>query len=214
MKHLLYLILSFISVAVVHAQDDAKVYRWSIGISAGDVLHNLFNDEAPNKAYAAFLLEYAGQRYSLQAGFRPGYNLANHTHEGFLDSEVDKQTSLSGHLALFRTVLSDKNWLLKAGVRYEGGWSREDIIKDSGFDRVTTRRLEWNGGLGPVLDIRYFVHPRISIGTDAALVYSYSESQHQQLFTNFPDFDTTLSKVTERKLKVVEPMTMYIRFHL
>jgi hypothetical protein len=115
---------------------------------------------------------------------------------------------------LTRHIFSESNWLIKAGIRYEGGWSKEDIIEDSGFDRVTTRRLQWNAGGGVILDFRYFVHPRISLSTDAGLIYSYGQSELQQLFTNFPDFDNTKDTVIERKLSVAEPMTIYLRFHL
>ena len=194
--------------------DEIKYYHWSFGISAGDILHHLFNGDNPNKSYAAFVLEYSGHKYSLQAGFRPGYNAVDIRHEGFSDNAITKQLSLSGHLAFTRSVFSDPRWLIRAGLRYEGGWSREDIIEDSGFDRVTTRRLQWNGGAGPILDFRFFIHPRISLGLDGGLIYSYSQSELQQLFTNFPDFDNTKDKIIERKLNVAEPMTIYLRFHL
>lgn len=193
--------------------DEPRMYHWNVGVSAGDILHQLFNTDESNRSYAAFLLEYSGQKYALQAGFRPGYNMKNLTHDGFSDSEVTEERSVSGHLALTRIIFSDRNWQVKAGLRYEGGWSKEDIIEDSGFDRVTTRRLEWNGGAGPVLDFRYFVHPRISLSIDAALIYSYSQSELQQLFTNFPDFDSTKDKNFDRGLQVVEPATIYLRFH-
>ena len=215
-NRLLHIVSIFlITVSVLSAQEEEpRYYHLSFGVSAGDVLHNLFSDDPDNRSYAAFVLEYAGQKYALQAGFRPGYNAKNTEHEGFLDTEVNEQLSLSGHLAFTRTFFSDPRWTFRAGLRYEGGWSKEDIYLDSGFDRVTTRRLQWNGGAGPVLDIRYFVHPRISLGTDAGLIYSYSESELQQLFTNFPEFDNTKDKVIERKLNVSEPMTIYLRFHL
>lgn len=189
-------------------------YHWSFGISAGDILHQLFNVEDSNRAYAAFVLEYSGHKYSLQAGFRPGYNRMDTDHKGFLDTEITDHLSLSGHLAFTRSIFSEARWAIKAGLRYEGGWSKEDIIEDSGFDRVTTSRLQWNGGVGPVLDFRFFVHPRLSLGTDAALIYSYSESELQQHFTNFPDFNTTKEIIIQRKLNVLEPMTIYLRFHL
>ena len=201
------------STCVWSQKEDVRYYHWSFGVSAGDILHQLFNADETNRSYAAFVLEYAGQKYSLQAGFRPGYNATDTQHEGFLDNEVSDQVSLSGHLALMRNIFSEQRWQIKAGLRYEGGWSREDIIEDSGFDRVTTRRLQWNGGAGPSIDFRFFVHPRISLGTDAGLIFAYSQSELQQLFTNFPEFDNTKDKVIERKLNVVEPMTIYLRFH-
>lgn len=210
-------IVCILTLAVTSAwsqADETRYYRWSFGISAGDILHQLFNVDATNRSYAAFVMEYAGQQYSLQAGFRPGYNTLDTQYEGFLDNEVSEQLSLSGHLALMKSLMSEQRWHLKAGLRYEGGWSREDMIVDSGFDRVTTRRLQWNGGAGPMIDLRFFVHPRISLGTDAGLIFAYSQSELQQLFTNFPEFDNTKEKVIDRKLNVVEPMTIYLRFHL
>ena len=118
------------------------------------------------------MLEYSGQQYSVQAGFRTDYNMTNTSYDGFLDQEVDESLDLSGNLAMTRHIFNSKNWLIKAGLQFAGGWSRQDINEDSGFDRVITRRLEWNAGLGPVIDFRYFVHPRISLGTEASLIYS------------------------------------------
>lgn len=212
-SHIIFL-LALSNIPCLSQSEEHKYYHWNIGVSTGDILHNLFNTENSNRSYAAFVIEYSGHKYALQAGFRPGYNSTDTQHEDFVDSEVTEQLSLSGHLALTRKIFSDPRWQIKAGLRYEGGWSREDIIEDSGFDRVTTRRLQWNGGAGPILDFRFFVHPRISLGTDAGLIYSYSQSELQQLFTNFPDFDNTKDKIIERKLISAEPMTIYLRFHL
>ncbi|MBK9985016.1 MAG: hypothetical protein IPP15_22085 [Saprospiraceae bacterium] len=193
--------------------DETKFYHWSFGISAGDILHSLFNTENANRSYAAFVLEYAGPHYAIQAGFRPGYNTSNTSHDGFSDRDVTDKLSFSGHLNLTRSVYADPRWDLRAGLKYDGGWSKEDIINDSGFDRVTTRRLEWNAGGGAVVDIRYRIHQRISLGTEASLIYSYNQSELQQHFTNFPDFDTTKDKITGHKINVLEPMTIYMRFH-
>ena len=112
-----------------------------------------------------------------------------------------------------RHIFNSKNWLIKAGLQFAGGWSRQDINEDSGFDRVITRRLEWNAGLGPVIDFRYFVHPRISLGTEASLIYSVTRSELQQIFTNFPDFNNTKETVEGNSLVVNEPATIYLRFH-
>lgn len=217
MKNIICHVLFLLALSYVPGKaqtEEPEHHQWNFGISAGDILHHLFNSDNANRSYAAFVLEYSGNKYALQAGFRPGYNSTDTEHEDFADSEVTERLSLSGHLALTRNVFSESRWQIKAGLRYEGGWSREDIIEDSGFDRVTTRRLQWNGGAGPILDFRFFVHPRISLGTDAGLIYSYSQSELQQLFTNFPDFDNTKDKIIERKLITAEPMTIYMRFHL
>jgi hypothetical protein len=209
-------IILFLVVFVVKSwgqSDETRYYHWSLGISAGDILHELFNGENINKAYPAFMLEYAGQEYSVQAGFRPDYNTHDVQHDGFLDSEVTEQLSLSGQLAGTKTIFNHKNWLIKAGLQCTGGWSREDITEDSGFDQIITRRLQWNVGGGPVIDFRFFVHPRISLGTEASLIYSVSRSELQQIFTNFPDFNNTKDTVDGNSLDVVEPATIYLRFH-
>src|SRR5688572_18230725 len=90
------MLLLLTSLAAVGQADEEKFYRWNIGVSAGDILHHLFNSDNSNKSYAAFVLEYSGTRYSLQAGFRPGYNKIDTDHEGFLDTEISDQLSLSG----------------------------------------------------------------------------------------------------------------------
>ncbi len=210
--HISLFIILFTRVALSQSEEP-QYHHWSFGISAGDILHNIFNTENLNRTYASFVLEYSGQQYALQAGFRPGYNTTDTKHDGFSDSEITDELSFSGHLNLTRTIFTDHRWLLRAGLKYQGGWSREDITKDSGFDRVITRRLQWNAGGGPVIDFRYFVHPRISLGTEASLLYTYNHSELQKHFTNFPDFDTTKDKIIGRKVDVSEPMTIYLRFH-
>lgn len=202
-----------ICVVSAGAQEEDKFYRWSFGVSAGDILHQLFNTEQTNRSYNAFVLEYTGRRYALQVGFRPGYNKTDVAHEGFLDTEVTESTTLSGSLSLSRIVYADQRWIIQAGLKYAGGWSREDIIMDSGFDRITTRRLQWNSGVGPVVDFRFRVHNRITLGTEASLIYSVSRSELQELFTNFPDFNTTKDIIEDNSLEVIEPATIYLRFH-
>ncbi|MEO6133106.1 MAG: hypothetical protein ABIQ02_14790 [Saprospiraceae bacterium] len=214
-KRIIYIVVLFAlgNHAALSQSKAPKYYHWSFGISSGDILHNLFNTVDTNRSYAAFVLEYAGKKYAVQAGFRPGYNLNDTKHEGFSDTEITEVLSFSQHLNFTRTIFGDHRWTVRAGLKYQGGWSREDITKDSGFDRVVTRRLQWNAGVGPVVDLRFMVHPRISLGTEASLLYIYSDSELQQRFTNFPDFDTTMDKITSHKMEVSEPMTIYLRFH-
>jgi hypothetical protein len=200
-------------ITVLHAQEETDFHRWSFGISAGDILHQLFNVDEANRTYNAFVLEYTGRRYALQAGFRPGYNKSDVSHEGFLDTEITEATNLSGSVSLSRIIYTDHRWNILAGLKYAGGWSREDIIRDSGFDRITTRRLQWNAGMGPVIDFRFRVHNRLSLGTEASLVYTVSRSELQELFTNFPDFNTTKDIVEDNSLEVIEPATIYLRYH-
>ena len=206
-------VLLFARISFGQSDDKASYYHWSFGISSGDIIHNLFNTVDTNRSYAAFVLEYTGRKYAIQAGFRPGYNMTDIQHQGFTDNEVTEQLSFSHHINFTRTIFADHRWWLRAGLKYQGGWSREDIIEDSGFDRVITRRLQWNAGGGAVIDFRFFVHPRISLGTEASLIYSYYQSELQQHFENFPDFDTTKDKITGDRVEVNEPMTIYLRFH-
>ncbi|MEP6645749.1 MAG: hypothetical protein ABJC12_01560 [Saprospiraceae bacterium] len=214
-RRTLYTALVFIMIshAIFGQSNEARLYHWSFGISSGDILHSIFNTNTDNKSYSAFVLEYQGGNYGIQAGFRPGYNATNLKHDGFTDTEVTDKLSFSGDLNLTRVVYHDGRWSIRAGLKYVAGWSREDIINDSGFDRLTTRRLEWNIGGGLVTDIRYMIHPRISLGTEASVVLAHNQSELQQLFTNFPDFNTTKDKITGHKINVSEPMTIYLRFH-
>lgn len=214
-KKIIYtgILILVIPFAVICQSEKTQSYHWSFGISAGDILHNIFNTENANRSYAAFVLEYTGSKYAIQVGFRPGYNATNTQHEGFTDTEVTDKLSFSQHVNLTRSIFTDQRWTLMAGLKYTGGWSKEDITKDSGFDRITMRRLQWNAGGGLVADIRFRIHERLSLGTEASLVYSYNQSELQQRFTNFPDFDNTKDKVTGHEVNVFEPMTIYLRFH-
>jgi hypothetical protein len=94
--------------------DEPKFYHWSLGISSGDIIHNLFNTVDTNRSYAAFVLEYTGEKYALQLGFRPGYNLTDTRHEGFIDSEITEDDFLLSphqfHQGLFLKIGS---WVFK-----------------------------------------------------------------------------------------------------
>ncbi len=214
MKTIIGILLWLLASAQGFSQAKADpMHQWSFGISAGDILHQLFNTDSAPRSYSAFVLEYTGPRYAFQAGFRPGYNKSNTRHADFVDSEVSRKTSVSGDLQLTRNIFKENRWQIKAGLKWVAGWSKEDIIKDSGFDRVTTRRLAWNSGIGPVIDIRLRVHPRISFGTEASLIYSWSRSELQQLFENFPDFNNSKDIVNDQEVAVHEPATIYLRYH-
>jgi len=208
-------ILGFCSTGFGQQDKNMKPeHPWSFGISTADVLQGFFNnDEDANKPFPAFMLEYAWSKYALQLGFRPDYNKANTEHEGFVDTEVTKSLAVSGTMAFTRDIFRDEHWNFKVGLQYAGGYSREDIIEDSGFDRVTTRRLQWNSGGGIVADFRYAMHKRFSLGMEASLIYSFGRSELQQLFTNFPDFNTTKDIVEEDELTVNEPSTIYLCYH-
>jgi len=215
MKKYLLWSIGILSLSVQGFGQEAEKlpYPWSFGISTADVLRGIADANDGHKSYAAFVLEYAWPRYSLQVGFRPDYNHEDTQHEGFVDTEVTKTKAISGSLAATRTFFTDRHWSVKGGLQYAGGWSREDIIEDSGFDRVTTRRLQWNSGGGIVADFRYAVHDHFSFGIEASLIYSFGKSELQQLFTNFPDFNTTKDIVKEDELQVNEPATIYLRYH-
>jgi hypothetical protein len=217
MKNRIPVLIGMLGICLhVFGQDAEKpkpAYPWSFGISTADILRSITDSSNENKPYAAFVLEYAWSRNALQLGFRPDYNHADTQHEGFVDTEVTKKKAISGTLAWTRSIFADQHWNFKCGLQYAGGWSREDIINDSGFDRVTTRRLQWNSGGGIVVDFRYAVHSHFSFGTEASLIYSFGQSELQQLFTNFPDFNTTKDVVKENELKVIEPATIYLRYH-
>lgn len=216
MLHRILYILVLWSVTAVTAsgqQQETPYYHWSFGVSTGDILHALFNSCEGEPFYPAFMLEYTGQQFAVQGGFRPGYNMTHTSYDGFLDTEITETSSISGQLAGTYYLLQEARWQIKAGLQAVAGRSREDIIMDSGFDRVTTRRLELNVGVGPVIDFRFLVHQRISFGMEASLIYSWSHSELQQLFTNFPDFDNTKETVEGEGLDAYEPATIYMRFH-
>lgn len=212
-KYIIGMVIGMIGFGL-NAQDSIPTsHHWSFGVSTGDILHEIFNGENTNKSYPAFMLEYAAARYSIQGGFRLGYNYEDTMHDGFIDTEVDEQQSISGTLAGTWHIFSDTRWLIKTGLQFNGGWSREDVIEDSGFDQVITRRLQWNAGLGPVIDFRFFLQPRISLGMEASLIWSATHSEHQQLFTNFPEFNDTKETIEGSEINVLEPSTIYFRFH-
>jgi hypothetical protein len=215
MRRLLFILLMLaLSITMAWSQATEETYRrWSIGVSAGDVFHHLFNGDEASREYPAFMLEYYDGKKILQAGFRLGYNRTDTEFESFLDTEVSRQMAISGQLAWLKSIFSENRWNILAGIGYRGGYSREDIYTDSGFDRVTTRRLQWNGGAGPMADIRFFVHPRISLGVQAGIVYNYSHAELQELFTNFPEFDNTKEKSIEQRVEILEPATIHFRFH-
>lgn len=209
-------IVAIWSMTLVKVSSQTEVtpfYHWSFGVSSGDLLHTLFNSTEGEEFYPAFMLEYTGRAFAVQGGFRLGYNQTHTSYDGFLDSEITESSMLSGQLAGTYYLFRETRWQIKAGLQVVGGRSREDIIEDSGFDRVTTRRLEWNAGLGPVIDFRFLVHPRISLGMEASMIYAWNHSELQQLFTNFPDFDNTKEVVDGEDLVVYEPATIYLRFH-
>ena len=202
----------------VNAQPDSSVaqggFSHTIGFNTTGLL-NQFLDDTNERFKTPYLITYSLElgRLVMRAGIGPEYSSETIVHDGFTDSEENTVLRIDGRLGAGLVVLNESRWQAVLGLDATGGYFRERNIEDSGFDRITDQEeIETFGG-GPFLQLDFHLSKRISLGAESALYWLHKSSTHTQLFENFPDFNTILSKNSGSELEVALPNTLFIRIH-
>lgn len=192
---------------------DEQQNRHRLGLSAIGILERL--TDAGEAANPRFLITY---RYSpgkvfVRAGVSPSYYSDEITHEGFTDKTDSLHLRIDARIGLGIPVFTNSNWQVDAGIDAVGQYSVEERISDSGFDKVSDQVKEKSIGGGPFVCFTFQINERISLGTDAALYFMYTEGTRNMLFENFPDFNDELDNSRSFELQAAMPSTIYLQFH-
>ena len=111
-------------------------------------------------------------------------------------------------------MLKTKKWKAGAGIdaiyAKANSTSREND-PSSGLD-FEQKSESFSYGAGPLLSIQYFVHPRVSLGTEGSMYLEHSETYEKQIVTGqFPTLNSSTLKTNS--LTSNFPIAFFINFN-
>jgi hypothetical protein len=83
----------------------------------------------------------------------------------------------------------DAKWYCTYGFDVGAGFSKKELIIDSGFDIARSVESGWTLKMGPIGGIWYRFSPKISMGTEATYYYTSQDLKDEKIFTANPQFN-------------------------
>jgi hypothetical protein len=199
---------------VVHVGAEHETHH-AIGLNTIGFFDQFTGDDNETRYRSPYLITYSGAlgRIAIRAGIGPEYTSQTVVHDGFTNSEENSLLRIDSRIGAGITLVDDSRWEVLVGLDATYGYSRERDIEDSGFDRITNQIETQAFGGGPFIQIAYQISKRVSLSTESTLYWTHGTSEHIELFKNFPDFNTVLSKTTSNGLDLTLPNTIFLRIH-
>ncbi|MEN9609369.1 MAG: hypothetical protein RLZZ628_183 [Bacteroidota bacterium] len=201
-----FISLTFAAGAQEKEQQKTTVpaYKHEIGMDANAFFGQIFelfggksNDLNP------YLLTYK-YKWTPTSAFRSGLTVSFRSlKEGngtFADTRTDRLMNYAARLGYEWQRKLDNQWHYTFGFDVGAGFSKKDLIIDSGFDVVNSTESGWTIKAGPVGGIWYRFSPKISVGTEATFYYVTQDLKEKKVFSANPQFNSTGKISTENRI--------------
>ena len=195
-------------------EDPYRSRHHTIGLNATGFLRQIITNDSNNLANP-YLITYNWDMgtINLRAGLGPEFRTAEVVHDGFSDRQTHTLARVDGRIGVGFDIVEQGRWKVMSGADLVGGYAIDKHIDDTGFDKITNQTEDWNVGVGPFIQITFFITPRISLATEAAGYFRRFESSTTELFENFPDFNDEISSTAGTELDLILPTSLFIQFH-
>jgi len=212
MKRLLFLTLLMLAFYQSNAQMDTSK-RHEISLNTHILQSILGDNENIQQPYTVTYKWKYNQQNAIRLGIGGAFNQDKTQIDGFADSETRLSYAMDVRAGYERRIVFKK----MKGFVYFGGdvafnLEANELIVDSGFDKVSTIDRSWGAGLGPILGVQYYLTPRLSISTEGAFYFFYNKKTEAQLFENFPNFDDVINQVQGLELQQILPASIYLNY--
>jgi hypothetical protein len=191
---------SFCSLsAVTMAQEKEKkkaadpVSKHEIGVDANAFLGQIFElFGGKSNELNPYLLTY---KYKLNptTAVRTGLTIALRSFKEsdgtFIDTRTDRFMNYATRLGIEKQSELDAKWYFTYGFDVGVGFSKKELIIDSGFDIARSVESGWTLKVGPMGGIWYRFSPKISMGTEATYYYTSQDLKAEKIFTANPQFN-------------------------
>lgn len=189
--------------------------RWhELELNSVFLLQEIFGASNTADIQNAYLVGYktgkgnVGWRFGLGAGLS-----LKSEQESLLDQRITTRYDLRSRVGIeWRKDLMER-WQLISGVDavIESSF-REDETKTN-FDNITTKDSSIGVGGGPILGLRFWINPKISLATETGLQALYLRKIEEVNSQNIPDFNT--KRVTiENPVRFSPPVNLYLIIRL
>lgn len=189
-----------------------------IGINAATFLDRFFKfNNSSSGLIDPYLFTYRAQ---FANGLNIRFGLGASTKNQDLVSSTssmprnDNSSSMHFRLGFEYYLLKTKKWKAGAGIDAVYAKSNSNSRENdpsSGLD-FEQKSESFSYGAGPLLSIQYFVHPRVSIGTEGSMHLEHSETFEKQVVNGqFPSLNSNTLKVNS--LSSNFPVAFFINFN-
>jgi hypothetical protein len=211
MKHFIVLFFTLFVAHLLSAQMDTSK-RHEISLNT-QIVQNFIGNESFQQPYTLMYKWKLQQKNVLRLGVGGTFSREKAQEDGFADSETQLNYSIDARLGYERRILFPNAKTLA----YFGGdvafhYQGDELIIDSGFDKVSTLERTSGFGIGPVLGVQHHITPRLSISTEGAFYFFYKNKTEAQLFQNFPNFDDIINQVEIFEIQQIIPASIYLNF--
>jgi hypothetical protein len=179
-------------------------YKHEIGIDANAFFGQVFeifggksNDLNP------YLLTYKYKwtaKSAIRSGLTVSFRSLKEGNGTFADTRTDRLMNYAARLGYEWQKQLDEQWHYTFGFDVGAGFSKKDLMIDSGFDIVNSVESGWTMKAGPIGSIWYRFSPKISIGTEATFYYVTQDLKEKKVFSANPQFNTVGKISTENNI--------------
>lgn len=185
-----------------------------IGIGTSIITQFLKSEENANDQNPYFLTyKLVYRNVALRAGF--GGKLDE--SESFIDGTTDiltlKKSNFDWRIGLEYRMSIGKKWIGTFGADYVAKKAFDEIISNSGFDKVVIADNQTGSGGGLAIGVQYALTPKLMLGTEAAFYYLNMERRQATTFENLPEFNTDPEIDNNRVTQSLLPSSIYLIFH-
>ena len=185
--------------------------RWhELEFNSVFLLQEILGSSDPEDIQKSYLVGYKmGKRnVGLRVGFGMGANLKNE-RESILDERDIRDFRLRTRIGIEWRKKMMERWTLISGIDLIGAITYSEDRTTSSFDVVTSRDKENAIGAGPLVGLRFWINPSISLATETAFHAFYIQKVEEVDSQNLPVFDS--KKVTfEYPIRFDPPVNLYL----
>lgn len=218
-KYLLSSIFIFFMSAHSLGQDikepKLKIKKWTCGINTSLITSSLFKIEN-DKIFNPYILDVRRRLRKLSfVTIGIGGHNENKINqlEGFADKTFIDDWKLALRLGYGRQEVLNAKWEVDYGLHIVTEMFANNIIQDSGFDKISDINQGFNFGGGPFLSVSYNILEKLSLRSESALYYHRGVTYTAKTFQSVPESSDFGTRTITNTIKTFVPINIYLTYH-
>jgi hypothetical protein len=201
--------LSFTFAAMAQEKEPKKIsertFKHEIGVDANAFFGQVFelfggksNDLNP------YLLTYKYKltpKTALRAGITASFRSLKEGNGTFADTRTDRSMNYAARFGYEWQRDLDAQWHYTYGFDAGAGYSKTELVIDSGFDLANSVESGWTYKVGPMAGLWYRFSPKINVGTEATFYYMTQNLTEEKVFSANPQFNKVGKIATENNIR-------------
>ena len=185
-----------------------------LGFNATFLINQFLNFNGSELAETPYIFIYKlrFEKLGIRAAIGGDLNKGKTENDGFDDFVESNFYQIDSRIGVEYFKSFGKKWRGHFGVDAVHTFSETESIKNSGFDEITSR-LQINGfGGGPIMGLSFLINDKLSLNTEGAFYYMFSEERLANLFSNTPIADDAIQDTTRQSVSLTLPASVFLVF--